>query len=147
MLLVGCSRGQNLSPDDPIFDGLPRAAVVETLSLPRVQRNLQGDPALRSLAQASVRTLIYCREALRVYETWIRTGVAPKVSPGPVPANPIEPGNTAVEDAYARLRSAVASGDPDRLRAMLLAEGGCGTNWPAEPGGPTIAEVVQELGA
>jgi hypothetical protein len=146
--LAACNRQTTLSPDDPIFDGLPRAAVVETLSLPRVQSNLQGDPPdLRSLAQASVRTLISCREALRVYETWLRTGVPPEVSPGPVPTRPLEPGNTAVEEDYTRLRAAVASGDPDRLRAMLLAEGGCGTNWPAEPGGPLIAEVVQGLGA
>jgi hypothetical protein len=101
----------------------------------------------RSLAQASVRTLIACREALRVYLTWIRTGIPPEISPGPVPAHPLEPGNTAVEEDYARLRAAVTSGDPDLLRASLLAEGGCGPNWPAEPGGPTIAQVVQEQGA
>ncbi len=148
-LLIGCSRSGALSPDDPIFKGLPRAAVVETLSLPRVQTNLEGisTQQQRSLAQASVRTLIACREALRVYLAWIRTGAPPKVSPGPVPENPIEPGNSAVEQEYTRLKAAVASGDPDELRAMLLAEGGCGPNWPAEPGGPTIAEVVQEQGA
>ncbi|GEM_PF-7065602 len=148
-LLIGCSRSGALSPDDPIFKGLPRAAVVETLSLPRVQTNLKGmsTEQRRSLAQASVRTLIACREALHVYLTWIHTGAPPKVSPGPMPTNPIEPGNSAVAQEYARLKAAVASGDPDQLRAMLLAEGGCGPNWPAEPGGPTIAAVVQEQGA
>lgn len=148
--LAACGPGEeSLSPDDPIFDGLPRAAVVETLSLPRVRMNLEGMSLeqQRSAAQAAVRTLISCREALRIYATWIRTGVQPEVSPGPVPADPIEPGNTAVEEDYVRLRAALASGDPDRLRAMLLADGGCGPNWPAEPGGPLIAEVVQELGA
>jgi hypothetical protein len=147
MALVACSRHDALSPDDPIFDGLPRAAVVEALSYPRFEMNLEGDPNMRSLAQAGVRSLILCRETLRVYETWLRTGVPPEISPGPVPTHPLEPGNTAVEQDYASLRAAVASGDPDRLRARLLAEGGCGTNWPAEPGGPLIAEVVRGLGA
>lgn len=148
--LAACGRGEGgLSPDDPIFDGLPRAAVVEALSLPRLRMNLEGMSLeqQRSLAQAGVRTLISCREALRVYETWIRTGVRPEISPGPVPTHPLEPGNRAVEEDYARLEAALASGDPDRLRALLLAEGGCGPNWPAEPGGPPIAEVVQELHA
>lgn len=149
VLFVGCGQADVLSPDDPIFEGLPRRAVVETLSLPRIQRDLQGESIeqQRSFAQAAVRTLISCREALRVYLTWIRSGVPPEVSPGPVPVNPIEPGNAAVEEDYVRLKAAVASGDPDRLRGMLLAEGGCGPNWPAEPGGPTIAEVVREQGA
>lgn len=148
--LAACGRGEGgLAPDDPIFDGLPRAAVVETLSLPRLRMNLEGmsPEQQRSLAQAAVRRLISCREALRVYETWIRTGVRPEISPGPVPTHPLEPGNRAVGEDYARLEAALASGDPYRLRSMLLADGGCGPNWPAEPGGPPIAEVVQELDA
>lgn len=130
------------------FDGLPSAAVREVLANPVQQQNLQGvpGPALGSLAQATVRNLIFCREELRVYQGWIATGRPPSVTPGPVPTHPLEPGNTAIKQDYANLRAAVASGEPGTLQKELTGNGSCGQWVPAAPGdidGPTIARVAE----
>lgn len=148
VLLTGCSGGGGLSPDASYFKGLPAPVVSEALANPTVKRNLEGDSQSdqESLAQASVRNMIFCREELHIYQTWISTGEPPAISPGPVPAEPLEPGNAAIEQDYARLKSGVASGDPSQLQLSLTANGSCGQWVPASPGdtsGRTIAQVVQ----
>ena len=151
ILLMACGGDEGLAADSPYFDGLPPDVVEEALANPTLQRNLEGDTdsAKQSLAQAAVRNFIFCREELRVYEAWIETGSAPTVSPGPVPREPLEPGNSAVEQDYSRLEDAVASGEPTQLERALTANGSCGRPIPPSPGdpnGPTIAEVVQGTG-
>ncbi len=151
LTLVGCDRGERLSPDASYFQGLPRSVVDEALGNPTVRRNLQGDPQamMESLAQASVRQIIFCREALRIYEGWIDTGEPPTISPGPVPAHPIEPGNGAIQQDYASLKETVSSGDPIQLRSYLTGNGGCGQWVPAAPGdidGATVAQVIEGPG-
>jgi hypothetical protein len=145
-LAVACSN-QGLSPDASYFRGLPTSTVREALANPTLKRNLEGeDPAAQqSLAQAAVRNMIFCREELHVYQQWLALGKPPPILPGPVPARPLEPGNSAIVQDYARLKAAVASGDPSQLQLGLTANGSCGQWVPATPGqihGPTIAEVV-----
>lgn len=149
LVLAGCSHGGGgVSTDASYFQGLPAPVVAEALANPTVQRNLQGDPQAmqESLAQASVREILFCREGLRVYESWISTGTPPEVSPGPIPAHPIEPGNSAIKQDYANLKEAVGSGEPTQLQAMLSGEGSCG-QWvpanPSEPNGSTIDQAVK----
>jgi hypothetical protein len=104
-----------------------------------------GEPE-ESLAQASVRNMIFCREELHIYQGWAATGQPPAITPGPVPAHPLEPGSAAIVQDYTRLKAAVRSGDPRQLQVELTGNGSCGQWVPATPGdpsGPTIAQVVK----
>lgn len=148
-VLVACGGG-GLSRDGPYFKGLPSSVVVEALANPTLKQNIQGStPAQQaSLAQAAVRNMIFCREELRVYQEWVATGKRPAIRPGPVPAEPLEPGNTAIVQDYMRLKADVASGDASELRTALTAPGSCGQWVPAtDTDGPTIAQVVGAQGA
>lgn len=157
LVLVGicvmgaCGSSGTLSADSPIFDGLPQQTVEEALANPHLQRNLEGDEdqqRQQSIAQASVRNIIYCREQLRIYETWLTTGTPPEPTRPPVPDDPLEPGNAAIEQDYAMLENAIESGDPSVMKQRLTANGSCGQWVPATPGdteGPTIAEEAQSL--
>ena len=150
-VLVGCGRGQpTISADDEIFAGLPQEVVEEALAMPYVQQQLKPndpkDPGNHSLAQAMVRNIIFCREGLRVYQTWVETGQRPTVSPGPVPETPLEPGNTSMLEWYSYLEEALRSGEPQNVKRVLDGEATCGQWVPAVPGGQeTIQQVVEGM--
>lgn len=148
-VLPGCSRGQStVSAGDAIFKGLPPEVVREALAMPYVQQQLQpydpNDPGNHILAQAIVRNIIFCREGLRVYQTWVETGQRPTIAPGPVPETPLEPGNTSMLETYSRLEQAVKSGEPQNVKLVLAGEATCGQWVPAAPGGAQIIQQVLE---
>lgn len=142
-----CAGSSGLSPGASYFEGLPASVVKEALNNATLRQNLQGESSSSqaSLAQAAVRNIIFCREELTVYRAWLDTGVVPKVSPGPVPIHPLEPGNSAISRDYSTLITAIQSGDPTNLQTDLTANGSCGQWVPASPGTthPTIAQVVE----
>lgn len=149
--LAACGSGRIVSGEASYFEGLPHSVVAEFLGLPIQQRNLaqvSGDAGY-SLAQAGVRNMIFCREELHVYRRWLATGQPPAIVRGPVPVHPLEPGNAAIRQDYARLESVTKSGRLSRLRFELTANGSCGQWVPAKPGTrkPTIARVVRNRGA
>jgi hypothetical protein len=143
---TACGSGNGLSPGGSYFQGLPREAVSEMLTLPHSVQILDAmsGAAQQSLAQAGVRNIIFCREELRVYLGWLSTGRPPVIKAGPRPAHPLQPGSAAITQGYAEFRAAVRSGDPSELQAGLVDNGSCGQWVPATPGtrAPTIAQVV-----
>lgn len=153
VLGVSCGGGEkDFSADAPMFKGLPPTNVEEALANPHVQSSIDlpyPDPAEReSVVQAEVRNMIFCREALRVYQGWIQTGEPPAISPGPMPDDPLEPGNSAMIHDYANLKRAANSGEPSQVAALIGGAATCGDWVPATPGdvqGSTISEVVQGL--
>ena len=142
------------TPDDPIFDGLPRTVVVEVLANPRAQDDVRiltpvAPGARNSMWQGMVINFVQCRQLLVVYRTWSVTGRPGVLAPHPVPGYPQEPSYRDVQVIDRFYRAAIASGDKARLRSDLLNESGCGVWVPATPGdagGATIADVVRSLG-
>ena len=136
----------SLSVSGSYFQGLPRSVAAEFLALPIQQRNMSGwsGIALESFAQAGVRNMIFCREELSIYRHWVNTGRPSSLVPGPMPVDPLAPGNSAIRQDYAGLRLALQAAGPAQLRTDLTANGSCGQWVPARPGTrrPTIAQVV-----
>lgn len=149
LLLVGGCAGSSdvLEASDPVFAGLDPAVVQEVLSSDAARDRVAGDdPATAaSRYQGMVRNFSFCRSALEVYETWMRTGVAPEFPSQDVPENPAASADT-MDREIRRVERLVGGGDISLLRADLTNEnGGCGVWIPANPGepeGPTIADVV-----
>jgi hypothetical protein len=146
VLMSACGGGDDLSPDGEHFAGLDAATVAEVLENPVAMQRIEGDSAedRRMRLQGMVINFIVCRDLFRVYEAWMTTGVAPAPNPFPVPDEPLAdwPGEFASD------RSALESGDPDRLRQVLSGPSTCG-EWipvtPGEPDGPTIEDAVRAL--
>src|SRR4029079_13072820 len=90
--LCACSKQGGLSPGASYFQGLPQSVVTEALANPTLQQNLEGDTQTQeeSVAQAAVSNMIFCREELSVYKSWLATGTPPAIHPGPVPTHPLE---------------------------------------------------------
>ena len=130
------------------FAGLDPAVVGEVLDNPAVRQSIieeESDAAKESRAQGVVINFMTCRDALRVYQGWVNTGVAPSLEPLPIPTNPREPSFSAITADYAMYEAAIASGELEQLRFQLTAEGSCG--WipanPGDPGGPTVRDVIE----
>lgn len=152
---AACGGGQDsLSPltsESSVFAGLNPKVVQEVLDNPVASGKIAEETEETnrdSLAQGIVVNFITCREVAHAYQEWVTTGTAPTLAPGAVPDDPLawyeyEPANRE------RLKSAMSSGDPARLRPYLVEESSCG-NWiPAKPGdvsGPTIREAIESLG-
>lgn len=145
------SKLEPLTTASSVFAGLDSVVVQEVLDSPVASGKINEETDLAdrdSLAQGIVVNFITCRDVARAYEEWVTSGQAPTLAPGAVPDDPLawyeyEPANRE------RLESAIASGDPSRLRPYLVEESSCG-NWiPAKPGdvsGPTIREAIEALG-
>jgi hypothetical protein len=144
----GCGAGQSLSADAPYFEGLDSGVVAEVLVDPVARQKIEEEPedTRESMAQGIAINFMVCRDALRVYEDWIGTGVAPDLNPLPVPARPREPSYSDWETTFADLEARLASGEIEQLRFWLTAEGSCG-QWipalPGDPSGPTIKDAVE----
>lgn len=149
VLLASCGTGSDtLAADAPHFAGLDPSIVAEVVASPVVREKIdeEGDETKESLAQGIARNFAVCRDAHRVYETWIQTGVVPSLNPLPMPANPAEPSASWWITDYAWLEAQVESGEPDKLRLWLTGEGTCGEWIPATPGdasGPTIKDITE----
>lgn len=147
-VLTGCGQG-SISKDADYFEGLDPSVVAEVLANPVAMQKIEQEPVdtHESLAQGGVRNFIVCRDALRVYQEWLRTGIQPTLAPLPMPDHPREPSHSLWKQDYARLVDLVRSGDPEQLRTRwLTGNGSCGQWIPAKPGdvsGPTIEDVVE----
>lgn len=146
--VAGCALGVPLSVDADFFEGLDLAVVAEVLDNPVARQKIEEEPILTraSMAQGIVVNFILCRDALRVYQEWVNTGVAPNLEPPPTPTNPREPSYSSIDDYYAQFETSIDSGELDQLRLLLTAEGSCGQWIPARPRnaeGPTIKDVVE----
>jgi len=147
--VAGCTRADPLSVDAEYFEGLDRAVVAEVLDHPAALQKIEEEPSAtrESLAQAIVINFMTCRDALRVYQGWVNTGVAPSLEPLPAPTNPREPGFASNQSQYALFEASIDSGELEQLRFSLTAQASCGEWIPALPGdaaGPTIKDVVEE---
>lgn len=151
LLLAACSGSPDLSAESAIFEGLDGAVVQEVLDSPvafgKVKQMTEDVQA--SMAQGIVRNFVQCRAAYSAYESWVTTGVAPQAPPVSTPTQPVEPSNETTDRAQAVIESAIASGEPSRLRDFLVGEARCGEWIPVDPGDPegdTIADAVEALG-
>lgn len=156
VVLTGCSGVTDLgavviTPNSEALAGLDSNVTTEMLANPIAVRRLrdeQGRAAKESLAQGMAINFTVCRDVLRVYEEWLKSGTPPELGPLPEPNSPRQPAMQNWNDAYLDLQERMASGDPDRLKEFLTGEGSCGEWIPATPGvgsGPTIEEVVRKL--
>lgn len=146
---IGASAAEDpFDPGAAIYVGLDPAVVAEVLESPVARQKLVEEPpeTRASLGQGMVRNFLVCRDALRVYQTWLATGQQPDLAPLPTVENPVEPSNAHWIEDFSRLDQLLDSGDPDRLRTWLTGKGSCG-QWisavPGDPGGPTIADVIE----
>ncbi len=146
--VTACGANNQVTASASYFQGLPPSVVREMLALPYSQEILRTTPVDEgqlSLAQAMVRNMIFCRSELNVYDSWIATGHPGPITPGPVPARPLQPGNSAILQDYASLRAAVRSGDRRQLLADLVDNGSCGHWVPATAGsGARPSQRMQE---
>ncbi|MEI2777729.1 MAG: hypothetical protein V9G19_17535 [Tetrasphaera sp.] len=146
LVAAGCSADHTPEAGDPVFAGLDSAVVNEVLASPAAQQRVEGDDegAAKARYQGMVRNFIACRSALSVYQTWVATGEAPAFPDQPRPTNPSATAKQLDQDIQ-QLRDHASSGDISLLRDDLTTESGCG-HWipakPADPSGPTIADVV-----
>ena len=155
LLVAGCTGvgggaafAAATSPDAEHFAGLDREVVAEVMSDPIALERLgqEADADRESMAQGMVRNFAVCRDAFELYARWITTGEPGSLAPLPVPDAPREPSHGSWPGEYARFEAAVTSGDPDRLREQLTANGACGQWIPARPNdasGLTIAEAIE----
>ena len=148
VVAAGCSHQGATSVDAPYFEGLDQTVVGEVLNDPVALQKIEEEPSdtRESMAQGIVINFMVCRDALRVYQGWRNTGVAPSLEPLPTPTNPREPSYSDWITSYANLETRVDSGELEQLRFWLTAEGSCGRWIPARPGdvsGPTIRDVVE----
>jgi len=148
LVVVSCG-GDLFSADAKHFQGLDPAVVAEVLTNPVARQKIEEEPSAtrESMAQAIVINFILCRDAFRVYRDWINTGRAPDLAPPPLPTNPRDPSFSGLESYYGLFESAIDSGELERLRFVLTAEGSCGRWIPAVPGdssGPTIMDSIEE---
>ena len=146
-LLTGCSDSILSSPDADVFQGLDPTVVSEVLANPTVRTKIErrAKDEQPGLAQGIVINFIVCRDMLRVYQEWQRSGVPPKLQPLPHHANPDPITAESWELKYSGIKESADSGDPENLRDWLIGEGRCGEWIPAQPGdisGPTIEDVV-----
>lgn len=148
VLVAACSTTQasEFTASHPVFAGLDTAVVEEVLSSPAARQRVEGDDPSTAQAryQGMVRNFTACRSALKVYQEWLATGVAPSFPPQPTPANPASTAADMDRDIE-RLTKDAASGDISLLRADITNPSGCGAWIPANPGdadGPTVADVV-----
>lgn len=146
--LIAASCTEGLSADADYFDGLDGTVVAEILEHPAARQKIEEEPSATraSMAQGIAVNFMVCRDALRAYQGWVSTGVAPSLGPLPKPIHPREPSFSANENQYARLAASLDSGELDQLRLSLTGEGSCGQWIPASPGdaaGPTIKDVVE----
>jgi hypothetical protein len=145
--VVGCG-GDVPSADAEHFQGLDPAVVTEVLTNPIARQKIEEEPSptRESMAQGIVINFILCRDAFRVYREWINTGSPPDLARPPVPTRPREPSSSDLESYYALFEDAIDSGELERLRFVLTAEGSCGRWIPAVPGdssGPTIMDAIE----
>lgn len=146
--VAGCAFESPLSLEADYFEGLDDAVVAEVLGNPIARQKIEDEPILTrgSMAQGIVINFITCRDALRVYQGWSSTGVAPDLEPLPIPTYPLEPSFSGNEIQYGLFETSIGSGELDQLRSSLTAEGSCGQWIPAIPGapdGPTVKEAVE----
>ena len=146
--IAGCTLEAPLSVDAEYFEGLDVAVVAEVLNNPVGRQKIEDEPILTrgSMAQGIVINFITCRDALRVYQGWLNTGVAPDLEPLPIPTTPLEPSFSGNQIQYGLFETGINSGELDQLRSSLTAEGSCGQWIPAVPGaldGPTVKDVVE----
>lgn len=145
--LVACAGPRPpITPDDSVFAGLDSVVVSEVLDSPIAAERVDGDDAAAAAAryQGMVRNFTACRSALKAYEEWMNSGIAPTLEPQPVPSSPSMWARD-MDDEIEGIERDLRSGDITLLRDRLTMSSGCG-NWiPATPGdvsGPTIADVV-----
>ena len=136
----------------PEFAGLPPAVVVEVLSNPKAQANIQpglSEKATADMWQGMAVNFIFCRQMLSYYEDWRDSGVRPKSFPRPPRvANPRE-SFTDMVGGYRYYHDEAKAGEIAKFRSLLTNDSGCGVWIPAKPGdvtGSTIADVVNREG-
>ncbi|UZN02409.1 hypothetical protein [Cellulomonas sp. S1-8] len=149
VLLTSCAAPVPTAESD-VFDGLDPSVVQEVMDNPVAWgKVLDEDEATRaSMAQGIVRNFVQCRGAYEAYLSWVTDGETPDVPEPSAPTRPIEPAHTAIEQSQAVIEAAIASGDPARLRDVLVGEARCGMWIPLEagdPDGPKIADAVRAL--
>lgn len=146
LAVVGCAGGSVFDPDARHFDGLDPAVVAEVLSNPversRIER--QSSDLQKRLAQVRVINFIMCRDVLRVYQEWLKTGYVSELRDLPAPTYE-EEGFYTWDNEYKRIENILATGSIDELRKRLTQQTSCGQGVPYQPGdisGPTIVDVA-----
>lgn len=146
--MAGCGGSDSqITASDPAFAGLDQAVVKEVLDSKIARERVEGDEHSAAVGryQGMVRNFVACRDALGVYQSWVKTGTAPKFPAQAKPANPA-PFAEDMDREIDTFTKEVSSGDISLLRDHLTNQSGCG-NWiPAQPGdesGATIADVVR----
>ena len=145
LFLVGCASDDVFDPNARHFVGLDPAVVAEVLSNPVEHSRIEGKSSdSKNLAQVRVIHFIMCRDVLRVYQEWLKTGYVTELRELPKPTYK-EEGFYTWDYDYEKFEKVLATGSIDELREQLTQELSCGRSVPHQPGdisGPTIADIV-----
>lgn len=145
LFLVGCASDDVFDPEARHFVGLDPAVVAEVLSNPVERSRIEREsPDQKNLAQVRVINFIMCRDVLRVYQEWLKTGYVNELRDLPAPTYE-EEGFYTWDYDYESYKNILETGSIDELRESLTQEPSCGRSVPYQPGdisGPTIADIV-----
>ena len=145
LAVAGCTGDDVFDPDARHFDGLDPAVVAEVLSNPVERSRIERESSdQKNLAQVRVINFIMCRDVLRVYQEWLKTGYVTELRDLPAPTYE-EEGFYTWDYDYESYKNILATGSIEELRKSLTQEPSCGRSVPHQPGdisGPTIADVV-----
>lgn len=151
--LVGCSTAGGLSADAPIFRGVDRAIVEETLGEPVLKDRYDNDEDRKTqdqMVQARAFDYQACRAAYEAYKTWRIKGTPGTLPALTAPTEVVTDGFKAINDENEQRIRWMQDNDIEAFQASLVGEMKCGREIPVasrDYGGQKIEDAIAALSA